>query len=211
MLAIFGGTFDPIHKGHLQPVAQAAGQLRIEQVYLLPCHIPPHRQTPAVGAQQRLEMVRLACQDNSLFTADDRELRRNTPSYSFDTLSEFRQQFPDQSIAFFMGMDAFNHFDSWYRWQDILKLSHIIVCARPGYALTHNSVLDKLVGQQANQSVNALHDTGSGIIHFAEMELIDISATAIRQQLSAGQPPSDLLHPAVAEYIRQHGLYTHAT
>lgn len=209
MIGVFGGTFDPIHKGHLQPVEQAAQQVHLQKVHLLPCHIPPHRQTPAVSAEHRLEMVKLACQNNPLFIADDRELRRHKPSYSFDTLREFRQQYPQQSLAFIMGMDAFNHFDSWYRWQDILNLSHLIICQRPGYHIQSNPSLDALIKQHGNPNKNALHQNPCGIIHFTNVALMDISATDIRQQLYRGQFPTEMLYNNVAEYIRQQGLYSH--
>ncbi|WP_438865013.1 nicotinate-nucleotide adenylyltransferase [Neptunicella sp.] len=209
MIGIFGGTFDPIHKGHLQPVEQAARQLAMQQVHVLPCHIPPHRQTPAVNAAHRLRMVQLACQQYPQFIADDRELNRTTPSYSFDTLTEFRQQYPQQPLGFIMGMDAFNHFDSWHRWQDIVGLSHLIVCQRPGYKMQLNSNLDALVTQHGNQDVDALHRRPSGVIYFAKVALIDISATEIRQQLYLGQSANHMLYDNVAEYIRQQGLYSH--
>ena len=147
LTGIFGGTFDPIHNGHLLPLRQAAEQVGIQKVGLMPCHIPPHKGTPSVSSHQRLKMVELACETDPLFYADDFELLRETPSYSVETLKQKKQQKPEQTLCFFMGMDSLRSLNSWYHWQDLLSYCHIIVCKRPGMVGDFNPQVTELLNR----------------------------------------------------------------
>ncbi|MBC3764561.1 nicotinate-nucleotide adenylyltransferase [Neptunicella marina] len=207
MLGILGGTFDPIHSGHILPAEQAANLLGISKVLLMPCHIPPHRETPEVTASQRLEMVRLACENHPLFEADDTELKRNSASYTVETLSQLKQKYPAKTLCFFMGMDSLNQFTQWFRWQDILDLAHLVVCARPGYQQDVPPVIQKRIITNTEQARAAFAQHNHGRIYIAEVSPVDCAATNIRQQLASGQAPFTLLDNAVAEYIQQHRLY----
>lgn len=207
MLGILGGTFDPIHLGHIIPAEQAANLLGISKVLVMPCHIPPHRETPEVTASQRLEMVRLACTEHPIFEADDTELKRSSASYTVETLSQLKQTYPGQTLCFFMGMDSLNQFTQWFRWQDILDLAHLVVCARPGYQLQVSTDIQKRIITNTERARAAFAQHNHGRIYIAEVSTVDSAATDIRQQLAMGLTPTSLLEKPVADYIQQHQLY----
>ena len=206
-LGLYGGTFDPIHLGHTLPVQQAAEKIGLQQVRIIPCHIPPHRQTPSVGAEHRWAMVQLACNDYPLFIADDCELKRDKPSYSFDTLKNFRQAMPNTPLLFFMGQDAFNGLQSWYRWQELLTLCHIVVCARPGYDFASNTELKRWATPFIIKDSQLLHQQLAGHIYFIESQLLAVSSTELRRQLAENTLLPAQLDENVGRYIQQHHLY----
>ncbi|MBI3310128.1 MAG: nicotinate-nucleotide adenylyltransferase [Serratia liquefaciens] len=132
--ALFGGTFDPIHYGHLRPVEALAAEVGLNRVTLLPNHVPPHRPQPEANAQQRLKMVELAIAGNPLFAVDDRELHRTTPSYTIETLEAIRKERGAAlPLAFIIGQDSLLTLHKWHRWQSLLDTCHLLVLARPGY------------------------------------------------------------------------------
>ncbi|MCC2615811.1 nicotinate-nucleotide adenylyltransferase [Aestuariibacter halophilus] len=206
-LGILGGTFDPIHNGHLGPVQEAAQRIGLSGVTLLPCHIPPHRATPSVSAEQRLEMARLACLDWPFFSVDDRELRRDTPSYTVDTLHQLRAESAQRPLCFFIGMDSWLSFDQWVRWQEILTLCHLVVCQRPGYPEKPSNALQEALSQRQTEHPSALLERPCGHIFFAPSTRVDISATTLRQRLAAGEDAKTWLPARVLNYIQQHHLY----
>jgi nicotinate-nucleotide adenylyltransferase len=132
LLGIFGGTFDPIHYGHLRTVFEMLEVLNFDEVTLVPSGDPPHRGKTFADAEQRLEMVRVAVQGQPGFSVDDCELRRDGPSYTIDTLSTIREERPDVAVGLIVGMDAFLGLTSWHRWSEILDLAHLVVAHRPG-------------------------------------------------------------------------------
>ncbi|KMW73082.1 nicotinate-nucleotide adenylyltransferase [Photorhabdus luminescens subsp. luminescens] len=209
MQALFGGTFDPIHYGHLQPVETLAYQTSLKQVILLPNHVPPHRPQPEATAQQRLEMVQLAVQDNPLFTVDKRELERTTPSYTIDTLESFRQELGhEQPLAFIIGQDALLSLHTWHRWQELLSLCHLLVCARPGYQTQFSTTeMQQWLTEHRVCAPNQLGNQPNGYIYLADTPLLPISATEIRQRRQQGLSCDDLLPPSVQKYIDSQGLY----
>jgi len=204
LLGLFGGTFDPIHLGHTVPVQQCAERLAMQQVCIIPCHIPPHKQKPGIDPSHRLNMVKLAVEDNALFKVDDFELKQHKASYSLHTLEHYRQKYPGQHLCFFIGMDSLLNFNLWYRWQDILQLCHLIVCHRPGYDPT---AIPQELEAFLCKTQEALHQFQSGRILLQQVELVDISSTTLREQIQ-NQQPSPYLQKKVDEYIRQHGLYS---
>nr|WP_278979482.1 nicotinate-nucleotide adenylyltransferase [Providencia alcalifaciens] len=207
--ALFGGTFDPIHYGHLRPVEALAKQVGLQKVILLPNHVPPHRPQPEASPAQRLEMVKLAIQDNPLFSVDTRELRRDTPSFTLETLSELRQELGEQQpLAFIIGQDSLLSINTWHGWTQLLDKCHLLVCARPGYA-THFDDPDMQQWLQQHQVTEPqiLSETPSGSIFIGDTPLVNISATEIREQLGLGQACDDLLPHAVYHYIQQQNLY----
>ncbi|MTC36349.1 nicotinate-nucleotide adenylyltransferase [Providencia alcalifaciens] len=207
--ALFGGTFDPIHYGHLRPVEALAKQVGLQKVILLPNHVPPHRPQPEASPAQRLEMVKLAIQDNPLFSVDTRELRRDTPSFTLETLSELRQELGEQQpLAFIIGQDSLLSINTWHGWTQLLDKCHLLVCARPGYA-THFDDPDMQQWLQQHQVTEPqiLSETPSGSIFIGDTPLVNISATEIREQLGLGLACDDLLPRAVYHYIQQQNLY----
>lgn len=207
--ALFGGTFDPVHYGHLKPVEALANLIGLSKVTIMPNNVPPHRPQPEANSQQRKTMVELAIADKPLFALDERELMRDEPSYSADTLQAWRQEHGEQaSLAFIIGQDSLLTFPSWHRYDTILDNCHLIVCRRPGYALTmseeaHQHWLDA----HLTTRVEDLHTLPAGKIYLAETPWFDISATQIRQRLADNEPCGDLLPAAVLDYIHQQGLY----
>ncbi|WP_323083900.1 nicotinate-nucleotide adenylyltransferase [Providencia alcalifaciens] len=207
--ALFGGTFDPIHYGHLRPVEALANQVGLQKVILLPNHVPPHRPQPEASPTQRLEMVKLAIQNNPLFTVDTRELQRNTPSFTIETLSELRQELGhEQPLAFIIGQDSLLSINTWHGWTQLLDKCHLLVCARPGYA-THFTDPDMQQWLQRHQvqDPQVLSQTPYGSIFIGDTPLVNISATEIREQLSKDLACEDLLPSAVYRYIQQQHLY----
>ncbi|NRN28891.1 nicotinate-nucleotide adenylyltransferase [Photorhabdus heterorhabditis] len=207
--ALFGGTFDPIHYGHLHPIETLAHQIGLKRVILLPNHVPPHRPQPEATAQQRLTMVRLATQDHPLFTIDTRELERTTPSYTIDTLESFRQELGErQSLAFIIGLDSLLSLHTWHRWPELLNICHLLVCARPGYQ-TQLSIaeMQQWLTQHQIYDPALLNSKPNGYIYLADTPLLRISATDIRQRLQQGLNCDDLLPPLVQKYIDSQELY----
>ncbi|PWC21001.1 nicotinic acid mononucleotide adenylyltransferase [Brenneria roseae subsp. roseae] len=209
LTAFFGGTFDPIHYGHLTPVTALASLVGLSQIVLLPNNVPPHRPQPEASPQQRLRMVQLVAEDNALFTVDDRELQRQKPSYTIDTLEALRtEKGMDTPLAFIIGQDSLLTLHQWHRWQDILSVCHLLVCARPGYRSTlATPELQQWLESHLIKDPQLLHQQTHGRIFLADTPLVTISATEIRQRRQAGLDCHDWLPPAVLRYIDEHGLY----
>lgn len=209
LTALYGGTFDPIHYGHLKPVEALAKQVALQQVTIMPNNVPPHRAQPLANSEQRKTMVELAIAGNPLFKLDDRELQRETPSYTVETLEQLRSEIgAEQPLSFIVGQDSLLSLQRWHRWETLLTLCHLLVCQRPGYSLSMNTP-EEQQWLEAHQTtaVEQLHNQPAGKIYLAQTPMYDISATAIRQRLEQHQPCDDLLLPAVAEFIRRHHLY----
>lgn len=206
-IGFFGGTFDPIHLGHLRLALELKQQLALDEMRLLPCYIPPHRASPSVDAQQRLAMVQLALTDCTELRWDARELQREKPSYTYDTLCELRAEFgADASLSWCMGMDSFATLDSWHRWQELIGLAHLVVVARPGWEMPVAGPVAELIAQH-RADANGIRTQAAGKLVILEQRLLPISATEIRVQIQAGESPQFLIPDAVWNYIRAHGLY----
>jgi nicotinate-nucleotide adenylyltransferase len=208
LMAFFGGTFDPIHYGHLRPLEQLAKEIALQQIILLPNHVPPHRPQPQASAQQRLEMVRLAVANHPHWRVDDRELQVVRPSYTIDTLNALRNEYgPQQPLAFIIGQDSLLNLSSWHRWQELLAVSHLIVLARPGYQQPLPEHLQQWLQGHQTFSAAALTATPCGNIYLADTALWDIAATTLRQRFKQGLSCHDLLPEPVECYIKTQGLY----
>ncbi|VFS49278.1 nicotinate-nucleotide adenylyltransferase [Budvicia aquatica] len=208
-MPFFGGTFDPIHYGHLRPVEALAQEVGLQRITLLPNHVPPHRPQPEANAQQRLHMVELAIENNPLLSVDERELHRTTPSYTIDTLEELRtERGAERPMAFIIGQDSLLTLHYWHRWQSLLDYCHLLVCGRSGYAdRLDTPELERWLEQHRTTDVNALKQQPNGLIYLAHTPLLDISATDIRQRKRNGINCDDLLPENVQRYIEQQGLY----
>lgn len=206
-IGIFGGTFDPIHIGHLRIALEIKQQLQLDEMRLLPCYLPPHRPAPGATADERVAMLKIALQDCVELVIDDRELQRDRPSYTYDTLCELRAEVGDQvSLCLCMGMDSFATLDSWHNWNQLLQLAHIVVVARPGWFLPESGAVADLLHMQRN-NINVIDQRAAGAVVLVEQRLIPISATDIRAQVHAGNSPQFLVPDQVWNYIRSHQLY----
>lgn len=207
--ALFGGTFDPIHYGHLRPVEALARQIGLQQVTLLPNNVPPHKPQPEASAAQRVAMIEQAIADRPLFNIDLRELQRQTPSYTVETLRGLRaERGPQQPVGFIIGQDSLLTLHHWHQWQELLELCHLLVCKRPGYpAEMANEEMQNWLDRHVCRDTARFHQQPHGLIYLADTPMINISATEIRQRYLQKQSCSDLLPDAVIDYISHAGLY----
>ena len=215
-IGIFGGTFDPIHYGHLRLAEEAAERMKLAEVRFIPAGSPPHRQAPGANAAHRLAMARLAVAGNACFTVDDREVRRAGPGYTVDTLTELRAEIgAHQPLALLMGADAFLDLATWRRWEQLFTLAHIVVAYRPGYPVdtwqTRMPVtLAREYGARLAQQPLAAHLAPAGAIFVLPIAELDIAATGIRDAVGKGMSPRYLLPDSVLDYIEAQQLYRKA-
>jgi len=208
MHIIYGGTFDPIHHGHLRLALEVCDALGVAGIHLVPCHIPPHRGDTGADSRQRLELIRLAVAGESALQIDDRELQRAGASYTADTLRQLREELgPEQPLVMVVGTDAFAAFDRWREWQQIPELAHIVVVRRPGADLPKGGEAEKLVEARRADSAQALHQTPCGLVLELDPPLLDISATGIRERIADGRSPRYLVPDPVWRTIQSQGLY----
>ncbi|MGA9334432.1 MAG: nicotinate-nucleotide adenylyltransferase [Rudaea sp.] len=195
--AIFGGTFDPIHIGHLRVAWEAAEALNA-QVHLMPANVPPHRPAPIADAGQRASMLEAALAGQERLLLDTRELRREGPSYSIDTLRELRAEAgPQRSLILLLGADAFAGLSTWHEWRGLLDLAHVVVLTRPGHATALPPQLATEVASRKVASVQPMHESPSGKVFDLPVTPLEISASAVRAMLAAGNEPRWLLPDAL--------------
>ncbi len=207
-IGILGGTFDPIHYGHIFPAIATAKWLQLETLHLLPAHIPPHKSSTTASVSQRMQMVELVCQQQPLLRLDKRELLRDKPSYTIDTLKELKREQSNSQLFFVMGMDSLLNFTLWHQWQEILKLCHLVVNIRPGYPLTEqlNSLTPKL-RENIVHSLNHLTDLEAGKIIIHQQLALDISSTELRKDIANNLFNNNKIPQVVIDYIQQQKLY----
>ncbi|MCC7115894.1 MAG: nicotinate-nucleotide adenylyltransferase [Burkholderiales bacterium] len=212
-LVLLGGTFDPVHAGHLGLADDVRSALGVSEVRLVPARDPPHRPPPGATAVHRLAMLRLAIEGRRGLTLDDREMRRRGRSYTVDTLKELRDRDRGRSIVLVLGADAFRGLPTWYRWSEILELAHIAVAARPGDPFD-SALPEPLVALWENRRTSDPRDlvaARAGRICIVSITPHDVSASAIRAAIARGGPEREavrpLLAPAVWDYIAAHRLY----
>lgn len=206
-MGIFGGTFDPIHYGHLRTAFEMLQALRFDEVRFMPCGNPPHRGAPIADAQLRLKMVRVATEGQHGFVVDDRELQRDGPSYSVDTLTALRSEYPLQPLALIIGMDAFLSLPKWYHWRRILQLSHIVVAHRPGWRAPDVGPMGELLADRGTHRIGDLHQARSGNIYIHDVTQLEISSTEIRELVAVRRDPRFLMPDAVRDVIEESGCY----
>lgn len=208
-IGILGGTFDPIHYGHLKPAQEAMLALGLQQIRLMPNHIPPHRPQPVASSQQRLAMVHLAAGALSGFAVDDRELRRQSPSFTFDTLRQLRAELPDTPLCFLMGMDSLISLPTWHRWRELTDYAHLVVSVRPGWDPCFTDELQAFILAHQLADHRHIHQQLAGGLVMLENVPFAISASELRRQLAEGTLSRHWLPEPVAEYIEQEQIYRH--
>lgn len=197
---MLGGTFDPVHCGHLALARSARSFLQLEQLLLVPAKLPPHRDTPHATEQQRLQMLQLAVADEQGLVVDDMELRRQGPSYSLLSVLQLQERLPATLPLLVLGWDSFVSLSSWHRWQELVSRSAFLVFARAGHQQELPAVL-------AGSLQPAEFPGRPGQYCCRRDPLPDVSSTAVRQRLASNQPVDTMLPPAVVEYIHAEGLY----
>jgi len=205
VVGIFGGTFDPIHNGHLQVADAVRRQLPMDKVLFIPAAAPLLRVEPLADPVHRLEMVRLAVDGWPGFETDDREIRRAGPSYSVVTLEELRQELPSMPLCLILGIDTVLRLTEWYRWTELLELAHIAVMGRPGWRLP--TVLpDWWIQARADTGDDLVKCTaGSGVC--VDGPRLNISSTGVRTEILQGTVSTEILPEPVVNYIKDHALY----
>jgi nicotinate-nucleotide adenylyltransferase len=208
MIGILGGTFDPVHYGHLRTALDVQQRLLLDEVRFIPCGEPPHRNKPIAEPLQRLAMVRAAIAGQEKFTVDDRELRRDGPSYMVDTLISLKHDFKTESLCLILGTDAFNGLEQWHEWQQIFELANIAVMRRPDVdgKANINKHLFSLIKHRL-LDVDALKKSQHGGVCFVPVTQLEISATAIRQQWQQNKDIQFFLPDAVLTLIQQQNIY----
>ncbi len=207
-IGILGGTFDPVHFGHLRAALEIKQILQLDKMHFIPCRSPVHKDSDTVAsAQQRLAMLNIAVTGVNGFVVDDREILKDRPSYMLDTLKNMRQDFADAPLCLLLGSDAFLQLPTWHNWRELLDYAHIIVMTRPGYPLRFDDELKDYFEQNKLDDYDNLKDNTAGFIYVQEISAIDISATNIRALLRANVTPRYLLPDDVLAYITQHAIY----
>lgn len=209
-IGIFGGTFDPLHAGHMHIAETAARMLPVERVLWVPSGDPGHRNAPLVSARHRLEMVRAAIAGNPRFALDSAEIESGRPTFTVPTLQRLRATYgTERPLVLISGADSFLTLPTWRDWRSIFALASIAVAARPGFVIDRGS-MDPLLGPEfdARQGpIAALAGAPAGRIAVFPLEPLDVSASKLRDQIAQGCSPIDLLPLPVLAYIEAHGLY----
>jgi nicotinate-nucleotide adenylyltransferase len=206
-IGVFGGTFDPIHYGHLSTAFELWQELRLTEVRFLPTGSPPHRDQPYASPELRLRMVQAAVADQPAFVVDDREVRRSGLSYSVDTLTELRRELSDRSLCLLLGMDAFLGLPNWHRWRELLSLAHIVVAHRPGWKAPTMGPLGEVMVDHGTGTIRELHEKPYGRIYVHAVTQLEISSTELRQLIEAGRDPRYLVPESVREIIHETRSY----
>jgi len=205
---VFGGTFDPVHIGHLRTALELRARLGMRVMRLVPCGVPPHRPQPRASAAHRLAMLRAAIAGEPGLVADDRELNRAGPSYSIDTLRELRAEIgPDEPLYLCIGMDSLTTLAQWHHWRQLTEVAHIVVAARPGWLLPSAARIADWIAVHRVASVTDLTGMPAGKLLLLDLTLLPVSATAIRVALAQGESVRYLVPDPALHYIETQHLY----
>ena len=206
-LALFGGTFDPVHYGHLRCADEARQKLKLRQLFLLPSGTPVHRVSPAASTTQRLEMLHLAQQEFPSLAIDSREMDRGGPSYMVDTLQELRNEYPHRSLLLLVGQDAANRLHTWHEWEQLFELSNLVILTRPGETFEYRHDLELEIENRQVLQVEELTSSEYGRVLQLQVSPVDISATTIQSVMRLGRSPKSMLPALVMEYVVRNRLY----
>jgi nicotinate-nucleotide adenylyltransferase len=204
MIGIFGGTFDPVHYGHLRSALEIKEIFGLDEIRLVLSALPPHRSAPQAPIGMRLEMLQLAVKKQPGLIVDTREIGRPGASYMVDTLVSLRHDFPQQTLLLIIGSDAFNQLTSWHQWQRLFDFTHLVVLTRPGFKIPP---LDDFFSARHTTNKQELSEQSAGKLCFQPITQLDISATKIRAMIADQRNPAFLLPDTVLAYIKLHNLY----
>ena len=204
-IGIFGGTFDPVHKGHTEIIKNLFELIPLDKVIVVPNGIPPHKKA-SVSSEERLRMVSSAFKEVNKVVIDDREIRKKDPSYAISTLKELIKENSNHSLVWIMGSDAFAEIDSWYQWEEFIKAVNIIVMVRPNHEIPIDSEAYKLLSMSHTIDKDSLQ-SGAEKIYLLRIRPIEISSTDIRNNINKGRDVSEFLLEEVNEFITKGNLY----
>ena len=207
MIGVFGGTFDPVHYGHLRPALEILQNLQLREIRWIPCRQPPHREMPVAAPELRVAMLEAAISGIQGMSVDQREIERDGPSYMVDTLMSLRQEAGNVPLGLLMGMDAFLDFDKWHKWQEILELAHVIVLKRPGSQEPVKGKLAEVLSEHQLDSIDDMKLEQAGKILFYPVTQIDISASQIREAFCKEKSCRFLLPDPVIDIIEKENVY----
>ena len=207
MIGILGGTFDPVHLGHLRTALEVRVALQLDEIRLIPCRQPPHRPQPLASGQQRMRMLDAAIEGHEGFVVDDRELLREGPSYMLDTLVSLRRDFSGKALCLIIGMDAFRGLTTWHRWRELMDHCHMVVMTRAGAKIPETGKLGDFIRLHRVQDAGILRKQSTGRLLFQQVSRLEISGTHIRRLLADGGDASFLVPDCVLEIINEQGLY----
>lgn len=207
MIGVFGGTFDPVHYGHIKPAISVKQALNLSQLRFVPNRIPPNRKQPWLSVEQRLALLQTALKDYPDVIIDVRELKREGPSYMIDTLRSLRDEFPDETLCLIIGVDAFLDITAWHQWRLLFDLCHLVVTQRPGfdYAEIAEKMSDenyRYLAARMTQDVSALTSLSTGKILLKSVPQLDISSTQIRANVFNDEVISQWMPEAVCQQLR---------
>jgi nicotinate-nucleotide adenylyltransferase len=210
MIGVYGGTFDPVHYGHLRPALEILEAFELSQIRFIPCGQPPHREPPHASAAQRLAMLHLAIAGIPGFITDAREIQRAGPSYMIDTLRSLQGELAGEHFCLILGMDAFAAFHTWHDWRSILQVCNLLVMHRPEFEPAHviqNAELKQLVAENLLQDKSAFINSAAGKLMFYTVTQLDISSTRIRDVIKHHRSARYLLPDDVIALIEQDNIY----
>lgn len=207
-IGLLGGSFDPIHFGHIKPSLQLAEKFQLQSIKLIPCKISPFKDNTFASAQHRWNMISVISGSSELFEADARELERESASYTYETLREIAGEVSSQTTLYWiMGEDALLGFPKWHQAEKIMQLCHVLVMRRPGYDASDDTGASEWLKPYMCDNEKQLNEKQSGYIYMTNVELFDISSTQIRQTVQAGEQPRFMLPGGVWNYIKRNNLY----
>ena len=200
MIGIYGGSFDPVHLGHLKTATSLKTELHLDHLFLLPCCEPVHKVGLKYSSNDRLKMLNLAIDNFSTLEIDSREISRGGGSYMIDTLRELKRIYKDEPICLIIGMDSYLKIKTWKDWQEFSKLVHLVILQRQGFDLIDSS----LGSFQTTREAQQLKLESNGLLYFSNCPKINISSSDIRSRIAANQNLNDLLPKSVISYLRLH-------
>ena len=207
-IGVLGGTFDPVHFGHLRTALAAQQDFSLDEVRLIPCHHPVHKEEPVVSAQHRINMLHKATKSEKRLIVDVRECMRPGPSYMIETLESLRTEYPDDRLFLILGADAFNKLDGWKDWQRLFELAHIIVITRPGWEINPTQTITEFCQQRRVSSFSEMcKDQAGKVLPYSFIPLM-IASSEIRKLLQENKSVRYLIPNAVIKYISKHKLYS---
>jgi len=199
MIGIYGGSFDPVHLGHLQTATSIKNELNIDRLFMLPCFEPVHKNSLNYTSKQRLQMLDLAIKEFNSLEIDTREILRGGNSFMIDTLLDLKESFKNESICLIIGMDSFINFKTWKNWDEFSKLIHLVVLPRNG----DQPVSKTLTTFETVENIDKLESNLSGHLYFSNSQMIDISSSAIRGKIAANQNLDNLLPISIINFLKK--------